>query len=103
MTGHEFVRPGQVAPDRPPRDRCVVCGEPEAGHQIPHAVGDFGTEIREPAHGSGTWQVFIHSGDDTTSYVIRADSELAAAAIAGQEHGDDDRIDGVDIEPWAAP
>ena len=29
---HEFVRPGQVAPDRPPRDRCMVCGRSAAAH-----------------------------------------------------------------------
>lgn len=29
---HEFVRPGQVAPDRPARDACMQCGQPEAAH-----------------------------------------------------------------------
>jgi hypothetical protein len=29
---HEFVRPGQVAPDRSARDACVQCGQPEAVH-----------------------------------------------------------------------
>lgn len=33
MTGHTFIRPGQVAPDRPPPDRCMQCGEPEAAHR----------------------------------------------------------------------
>lgn len=30
---HGFVRPGQVAPDRPAPDECVRCGWPEAGHR----------------------------------------------------------------------
>jgi hypothetical protein len=49
--GHAFVRPGQVAPDRPAPDQCVECGEPLATHalravlealDIPHpaTVGD---------------------------------------------------------------
>ncbi|MCW2898853.1 MAG: hypothetical protein JWO67_1118 [Streptosporangiaceae bacterium] len=29
---HAFTRPGQVAPDRPARDACMVCGQPEAAH-----------------------------------------------------------------------
>ena len=33
MSGHQFVRPGQVAPDRPAPDNCVVCGLPEAAHR----------------------------------------------------------------------
>jgi hypothetical protein len=32
VTGHAFVRPGQVAADRPAPDACVECGEPEAVH-----------------------------------------------------------------------
>ena len=58
-------------------------------------------EIAQPPGDSGTWHVLIHSGDTTTSYVVTADSELAAVAIAGQEH--EDRIDAVDVEPWTAP
>lgn len=81
---HAYTRPGQVAADKPAPDECMICGAPER------------------AHGS-TWHVFIHSGDVTTSYITRADSELHAAAIAGAEHGDSGRIDGVDIEPWEAP
>jgi hypothetical protein len=49
--GHRFVRPGQVAPDRPAPDACMHCGEPFAAHalravlealDIPHpaTVGD---------------------------------------------------------------
>ena len=30
MTGHQFTRPGQVAPGRPAPDACMVCGQPEA-------------------------------------------------------------------------
>ena len=33
MTGHGYVRPGQVAPDLPPPDACVRCGQPEAAHR----------------------------------------------------------------------
>lgn len=32
MSGHVFVRPGQVAPHPPPPDNCMVCGQPEAAH-----------------------------------------------------------------------
>jgi hypothetical protein len=32
---HGFTRPGQVSPDRPAPDRCVVCAEPEAAHRSP--------------------------------------------------------------------
>jgi hypothetical protein len=31
--GHTFIRPGQVAPDRPAPDRCMECGRPEADHR----------------------------------------------------------------------
>lgn len=48
---HQFIRPGQVAPDRPAPDACMQCGEPFAEHalaavlaalDIPHAgtMGD---------------------------------------------------------------
>ena len=33
MSGHEFVRPGQVAPHLPPPDNCMACGQPEASHR----------------------------------------------------------------------
>jgi hypothetical protein len=33
VSGHAFIRPGQVAPDRPAPDRCMQCGEPEAAHR----------------------------------------------------------------------
>jgi hypothetical protein len=40
---HRFIRPGQVAPDRPAPDACMVCGATEAEH--PAAVaGPFATE-----------------------------------------------------------
>ena len=32
VLGHGFVRPGQVAPDLPPPDNCMRCGQPEAAH-----------------------------------------------------------------------
>jgi hypothetical protein len=32
VNGHSFVRPGQVAPDLPPPDACVRCGQPFAAH-----------------------------------------------------------------------
>jgi hypothetical protein len=32
---HSFVRPGQVAADRPAPDACMECGQPEAGHPAP--------------------------------------------------------------------
>lgn len=35
--GHLFIRPGQVAPDRPAPDKCMTCGQPESQH---HARGD---------------------------------------------------------------
>jgi len=31
-TGHEFIRPGQVAPESPAPDNCVQCGQPEGAH-----------------------------------------------------------------------
>ena len=55
-------------------------------------------EIQALAGARGTWQVFIHSGSDTTSYVIEAADELTAAAIAGAQHGGP--VGAVDIEPW---
>jgi len=47
------------------------------------------------------WQVLITSGDDVTSYVVRAENEILAAARAGQEHPENERIEAVDVEPWA--
>lgn len=38
MSGHRFVRPGQVAQDRPPRDACMECGRPEAEHNLREAM-----------------------------------------------------------------
>ena len=38
MTGHPFVRPGQVAPGLPAPDNCVRCGKPEAAHSAPPAA-----------------------------------------------------------------
>ena len=32
MDGHPFVGPGQVAPNLPAPDNCMVCGQPEAAH-----------------------------------------------------------------------
>ena len=29
---HDFIRPGQVAPDLPAPDNCMACGQPEAVH-----------------------------------------------------------------------
>ena len=46
------------------------------------------------------WQVFIHGEDSTTSYIVHARTRLLAVARAGQEHDEDDRIEGVDVEPW---
>ena len=37
---HEYVRPGQVAPDSPPPDACVVCGLAADRHQA--AAGPVG-------------------------------------------------------------
>ncbi len=33
-TDHRFIRPGQVAPDRPAPGRCMRCGRPEADHRM---------------------------------------------------------------------
>jgi hypothetical protein len=65
---HPFTRPGQVAPDRPLRDRCMQCGQPEAAHAAPVA-GPFETEAqaRSAARhitacppGTGAWQAGNH-------------------------------------------
>lgn len=42
-----FIRPGQVAPDRPAPDRCMQCGEPAAVHAL-RAVLDA-LDIPHPA------------------------------------------------------
>ena len=81
---HPYVRPGQVTPDRPAPDQCMVCGEPGASHALPPG-----------------WQVFLHSEGSTTSYIVHAPDELTAVARAGQEH--EDRIEQAEIEPWTAP
>ena len=44
MSGHQFTRPGQVAPDLPAPDACMVCGQPEAAHNP--AAGPFETEAQ---------------------------------------------------------
>jgi hypothetical protein len=53
---HRFIRPGQVAPDRPAPDRCMVCGESFAMHalravhealDIPHAATVGDGEVRD--------------------------------------------------------
>jgi hypothetical protein len=45
---HQFTRPGQVAPDRPAPDACMICGQPEAAHASP-AAGPFETERQASA------------------------------------------------------
>jgi hypothetical protein len=45
VSGCEFTRPGQVAPDRPAPDRCMACGQPEAGHA--HAVNVSDLPVRK--------------------------------------------------------
>jgi hypothetical protein len=69
-----------------------VTGHPEAasGGEIASAIGDL-----------STWHVMIHSGDETTSYVIRAADELTAAGAAGAQHGGP--VDGCDVDPWSEP
>jgi len=49
------------------------------------------------------WQVLITSGDDVTSYVVHAENEILAVAIAAHEHPENERIDGVDVQEWDAP
>jgi hypothetical protein len=53
---HPFIRPGQVAPDRPAPDACMQCGEPFAEHalaavlealDIPHAATMGDEEVRD--------------------------------------------------------
>jgi len=36
---HVFVRPGQVAPELPAPDACMVCGQPERAHIGPELAG----------------------------------------------------------------
>lgn len=43
VSNHPFIRPGQVAPDRPARDACMQCGQPEAVHNM-REFGPFETE-----------------------------------------------------------
>lgn len=38
VAGHVFIRPGQVAPDRPARDARMECGRPEAEHLLREAL-----------------------------------------------------------------
>jgi hypothetical protein len=63
--------------------------------ETPSAAPSPGPDVR-------TWHVLIHGETATTSYLVPAESELIAAAIAGQEHDEDDRIGGVDVQPWTA-
>ncbi len=37
---HEFIRPGQVAPECPAPDACMLCGQPEAAHYVVRADAD---------------------------------------------------------------
>jgi hypothetical protein len=48
---HRFIRPGQVAPDRPAPDRCTECGRPEAEHQLREALAAVleALDIPQPA------------------------------------------------------
>lgn len=43
---HEFVSPGQVAPDRPAPDACMVCGESRAVHYY-RAAEQADADVRE--------------------------------------------------------
>ncbi len=72
MSGHAFIKPGQVAPDLPPPDNCVRCGQPEAAHvsadtearriaaaavlgDYQREVADFIARAHSPRPDSWTW------------------------------------------------
>ena len=55
---HPFARPGQVAPDRPAPDACMVCGQPEAAH--PAAEDDAGRSVC--GWQSGDYVHYAHAG-----------------------------------------
>jgi hypothetical protein len=86
---HRFVRPGQVAPDRPAPDACMTCGLPEPDHPAP-AGGPFATErqAREAA------QLYAALSADPAAY-ISADANrqllLDSCNAAGVQLGDYDR------------
>ena len=66
----------------------------------PNVRHDIGGWISGPCLPGHAFHVLITAGDDVTSYVVRADDELTAAAIAGAEHGGS--IEDASVEPWTA-
>ena len=72
MSGHRFVRPGQVAPDRPAPDACMECGRAEAGHR-PAVTG----QLEEQAAALGAALALWATRDDS-----RAQPEVSQAGHA---------------------
>ena len=74
MTGHRFVRPGQVAADRPARDACMQCGRTEAQH----TVGGLGLDVRILARELAEWS---HRDASTAPPEVREAANTAMRAI----------------------
>lgn len=91
MTGpgetHRFIRPGQVAPDRPAPDRCTECGRPEAEHPLREALAAVleALDIPQPAT---VGDEGIHDGillERVTHTVIFLRGILAAGRVTASE------------------
>jgi hypothetical protein len=67
VSGHHFTRPGQVAPDRPAPDTCMVCGQPEGAHHTAADPFDTEREARAAAHSAvppeAGWSILSAAGN----------------------------------------
>lgn len=96
---HGFVRPGQVAPDLPPPDQCVTCGQPETAHQDPARAAYIAglrqladlleqhPEARLPYAGTGCGLLFQPRGASEFLSTARA---LGCEWTAGEWDGSND-------------
>jgi hypothetical protein len=82
---HPFIRPGQVALDRPLRDACIQCGQPEAEHPLDPRPLTY--DAAESAYG-----IDLYAAVDRYAALGARDLSASAAAIL-RERGEFDPAD----------
>jgi hypothetical protein len=89
---HQFIRPGQVDPDLPPPDNCMICGLPEAAHtddrplaELETRFGPSGWEIQPRPGGVAIWIAIKKNGTATRVIAAHHAGELYAKLQAAEQ------------------